>query len=67
MLGGSASNHTALGKVLGPSVEKSKIGDAIETIIEVYLELREIDENFIQTLKRVGRHPFKEKVYVDSN
>tara|TARA_B110000114_G_scaffold108687_1_gene114023 strand:+ start:242 stop:1906 length:1665 start_codon:yes stop_codon:yes gene_type:complete len=66
-LGGSASNHTALGKVLGPSVEKSKIGDAIETIIEVYLELREIDENFIQTLKRVGRHPFKEKVYVDSN
>lgn len=66
-LGGSASNHTALGKVLGPSVEKSKIGDAIETIIEVYLELRTFDESFLQTLARVGRHPFKEKVYVDSD
>jgi sulfite reductase (NADPH) hemoprotein beta-component len=66
-LGGSASNHTALGKVLGPAVEKSKIGDAVEKIIEVYLELRECDENFLQTLARVGRHPFKEQVYVDSD
>ncbi|MFT5550321.1 MAG: sulfite reductase (NADPH) hemoprotein beta-component [Candidatus Azotimanducaceae bacterium] len=66
-LGGSASNHTALGKVLGPSVEKSKIGDSVEKIIEVYLELRECDENFLQTLARVGRSPFKEQVYVDSD
>lgn len=66
-LGGSASNHTALGKVLGPSVEKSKIGDAVEKIIEVYLDLREPNEHFLQTLARVGRAPFKEQVYADSH
>lgn len=66
-LGGSASNHTALGKVLGPSVKKSKVGDAVETIIEVYLELREPNEHFLQTLQRVGRDPFKEQVYADSH
>jgi sulfite reductase (NADPH) hemoprotein beta-component len=64
-LGGSASNQTALGKVLGPSVEKSKIGDAVETIIDVYLELREPNEHFLQTLARIGRDPFKEQVYAD--
>jgi sulfite reductase (NADPH) hemoprotein beta-component len=66
-LGGSASNQTALGKVLGPSVEKSKIGDAVETIIDVYLELREPNEHFLQTLARIGRDPFKEQVYADSH
>jgi sulfite reductase (NADPH) hemoprotein beta-component len=66
-LGGSASNHTALGKVLGPSVEKSKVGDAVEKIIEIYLELREPNEHFLQTLARVGRDPFKEQVYADSH
>jgi sulfite reductase (NADPH) hemoprotein beta-component len=66
-LGGSASNHTALGKVLGPSIEKSKVGDAVETIIEVYLQLRQPNENFLHTLARVGRDPFKEQVYVHSH
>ena len=66
-LGGSASNHTALGKVLGPSVEKSKIGDAVEQIIEVYLELRHQGEHFLETLARVGRAPFKEQVYANNN
>ncbi|MFT4607619.1 MAG: sulfite reductase (NADPH) hemoprotein beta-component [Urechidicola sp.] len=66
-LGGSASNDTALGKVLGPSVEKSKVGDAVETIIDVYLELRLLNEHFLQTLARVGRGPFKEQVYADSH
>jgi sulfite reductase (NADPH) hemoprotein beta-component len=66
-LGGAASNHTALGKVLGPSIEKSKVGDAVETIIDVYLELREPNEHFLQTLARVGRNPFKEQVYANSH
>ncbi len=66
-LGGSASNQTALGKVLGPSVEKSKIGDTVETIIDVYLELREPNEHFLQTLARIGRDPFKEQVYADNH
>ncbi len=63
-LGGSASNHTALGKVLGPAVAKAHIGQAVEDIIHTYVGLREQGETFIQTLNRIGRTPFKEKVYV---
>ena len=62
-LGGSAGNKTALGRVLGPSIAKAKIGDAIETIIETYVELRDDGESFLQTLERLGRQPFKERVY----
>ena len=66
-LGGSASNHTALGKVLGPAVAKAHIGQAVEDIIHTYVELREPGETFIQTLNRIGRNPFKEKVYVGTH
>ncbi len=66
-LGGSADNHTALGKVLGPAVAKARIGEVIETIIETYVELRDDGETFLQTLQRIGRAPFKEKVYAGSH
>jgi sulfite reductase (NADPH) hemoprotein beta-component len=62
-IGGSATAHTALGKVLGPAVAKVNIGSAIEQIIEVYVELRKQGESFLQTYDRVGRNPFKERVY----
>ncbi|MEM7562193.1 MAG: nitrite/sulfite reductase, partial [Pseudomonadota bacterium] len=62
-LGGSSGNDTALGKVLGPAVAKARIGDAIERIIEVYVERRVPDETFLQTFQRIGRDPFKVKVY----
>ena len=64
-LGGSANNHTALGKVLGPAVEKAGAGRAVETIIEAYVELREAGETFLETLQRLGQNPFKERVYAD--
>ena len=66
-LGGSATNHTALGKVLGPAVAKANIGSAVEEIINTYVELREVGESFLNTLERVGRKPFKERVYVNIN
>ena len=66
-LGGNASNHTALGRVLGPSVAKQQVGVAVETIIETYIELREVGENFIDTLQRTGTRPFKERVYENRN
>jgi len=66
-LGGCAMNHTALGKVLGPAVAKSDIGSAIEQIINVYIDLREPGESFLQTLSRVGRSPFKERVYATTH
>ncbi|MCZ6579268.1 MAG: nitrite/sulfite reductase, partial [Gammaproteobacteria bacterium] len=66
-LGGSATNDTALGKVLGPAVIKAEIGRAVEQIIEVYVELRQPGESFLQTLDRVGRGPFKERIYATVN
>jgi sulfite reductase (NADPH) hemoprotein beta-component len=62
-LGGSAGNDTALGRVLGPAVAKQHAGRAVEVIIETYIELREAGETFLQTLRRAGPQPFKERVY----
>jgi sulfite reductase (NADPH) hemoprotein beta-component len=62
-LGGSAGNDTALGRVLGPAVAKQHAGRAVEIIIETYIELREPGETFLETLRRAGSKPFKERVY----
>ncbi len=64
-LGGSAGNHTALGKVLGPAVEKCYIGDVVEQIIQTYIDLRTQGEGFLDSLSRLGSKPFKERVYVN--
>jgi sulfite reductase (NADPH) hemoprotein beta-component len=64
-LGGNAGNHTTLGRVLGPSVAKQHVGSAVEVIIETYIELREAEESFLDTLQRTGSTPFKERVYAN--
>ena len=64
-LGGNAGNHTALGRVLGPSVAKQQVGVAVQKIIETYIELREPGELFLDTLQRTGSRPFKERVYAN--
>jgi len=66
-LGGSAMNHTALGKVLGPAIAKPDIGQAVEQIIDVYIELRTPAESFLQTLDRLGHGPFKERLYATTD
>ncbi len=65
-LGGNASNDAALGDRIGPSFARDKVVDAIADIIEVYLEQRDSeDETFLQTYRRVGLAPFKERVYAE--
>jgi len=66
-LGGSAVNHTALGKVLGPAIAKPDIGRAVEQIIDVYIEMRAPAESFLQTLDRLGHGPFKERLYATTD
>ena len=66
-LGGSAMNHTALGKVLGPAIAKPDIGRAVEQIVDVYVELRTPAESFLQTLDRLGHGPFKERLYATTD
>ncbi len=62
-LGGDASNRAALGERLGPAIAKADVSYAVEDILSVYTEIRDSDESFIQTFRRVGVEPFKTRVY----
>jgi sulfite reductase (NADPH) hemoprotein beta-component len=62
-LGGSANGFTALGEVIGPSVPQTEVAPTIERIVEVYRALRNEDERFIDTVRRVGLRPFRERAY----
>jgi sulfite reductase (NADPH) hemoprotein beta-component len=63
-LGGAQGVHAALGKVIGPAFAAAEMPDAIERLIETYVELRHDDERFVDTVRRLGLEPFKERVYV---
>ena len=53
-----------LGTLLGPAVPYDEVADVVEDIVATYVELRERpDELFIDTVKRIGVEPFKERVY----
>jgi len=62
-LGGSANGFTALGEVIGPSVAQHEVAATLERIVETYRELREADERFIDTVRRLGVAPFRERAY----
>jgi sulfite reductase (NADPH) hemoprotein beta-component len=40
-----------------------EVVDAIENIVNVYLENRDEEERFKEVFKRIGLAPFKERVY----
>jgi sulfite reductase (NADPH) hemoprotein beta-component len=59
-LGGDPGDRTALGERLGPGIDGHQVPDAIERIVDIYLNLRDRDgEAFIDTVRRVGLDPFK--------
>lgn len=62
-IGGSSGRDTTLGQILGPSFAQDAMPDVIEKIIAVYVEQRNEDEQFLDTFRRVGIDPFKERVY----
>lgn len=62
-LGGNADTDTTLGNVLGPSFGRDDMPDVIEKILDVFVENRTNEEPFIQTYRRIGITPFKERVY----
>ena len=62
-LGGSASNNASLGKTLGRSIDQDQVVVVIGQILDVYVQQRETDETFLQTVQRIGFAPFKERVY----
>jgi sulfite reductase (NADPH) hemoprotein beta-component len=63
-LGGKADEHATLGTLIGPAVPYAQVADLVEGIATAYLELRERpDELFIDTVKRTGVEPFRERAY----
>jgi sulfite reductase (NADPH) hemoprotein beta-component len=63
-LGGRADQNAELGALLGPAVPYAEVVDVIEDVVAAYIELRERpDELFLDTVKRIGVEPFKERVY----
>ncbi|ANF27081.1 nitrite/sulfite reductase [Stutzerimonas stutzeri] len=62
-LGGSSGRNASLGQILGPSFAQDVMPDVIEKVIGVYVEQRTEDEQFLDTYRRIGIDPFKERVY----
>jgi sulfite reductase (NADPH) hemoprotein beta-component len=62
-LGGHDGEDASIGEIVGPSFPVDKIVDAVETIVDVYLDQRQGGERFIDTYRRVGAKPFKERLY----
>lgn len=63
-LGGRADENAELGALLGPAVPYAQVADVIEDVVAAYVELRaRPDELFIDTVRRLGVEPFKERVY----
>ena len=63
-LGGDATEHASVGKIIGPGFEAEHVPGAIETLVDTYIARREsADETFIQAYRRLGEAPFKEALY----
>ncbi len=62
-LGGSGAEDTSIGKITGPGFDEDGIVDAVERVTDKFIQLREGDERFLDTYRRVGFDPFKEAIY----
>lgn len=63
-LGGSADENASIGSILGPGFVPEKVADAVEVLVETYLDLRTgRDETFLETYRRLGPDPFKQALY----
>jgi sulfite reductase (NADPH) hemoprotein beta-component len=62
-LGGAQGNDASLGKVIGPSFAAAEVPEVIVKLVDVYVQNRHEDERFIDTVRRIGLDPFKDRVY----
>ena len=63
ILGGSGAEDASIGEILGPAFGEHEIVDAIEGVVDFYLEQRQPGERFLDAYRRLGPEPFKERVY----
>ena len=62
-IGGTQGDRAAIGKVIGPSFAAHEMPDVVARLLDVYVDLRHEDERFVDTVRRLGIDPFKERVY----
>jgi sulfite reductase (NADPH) hemoprotein beta-component len=62
-LGGSQDKDASLGKILGPSFPPEEVPVVIKKILAIYIDHRTEEESFLDTYRRIGLDPFKERVY----
>ncbi|MDQ0463730.1 sulfite reductase (NADPH) hemoprotein beta-component [Caulobacter ginsengisoli] len=66
-LGGSGAEDASLASILGPALPANRVPEAVDQIVERYLALRQGEERFLDTFRRVGMAPFKEAVYAEAH
>src|ERR1700676_344683 len=63
-IGGRADEQARLGGLIGPAVPYGEVAHGVENLVQAYLALRaRPDELFVDTVKRLGVEPFRERVY----
>ncbi len=62
-LGGSGAEDASIGEIMGPGFGEHEIVDAVERVVQTYLNLRQNGERFLDTYRRVGMEPFKNMAY----
>jgi sulfite reductase (NADPH) hemoprotein beta-component len=62
-LGGDGTETAAVGDVTGKGFAQDELVDAIERMVDLYLGVRQEDERFVDTYRRIGMGPFKEVLY----
>lgn len=62
-LGGNDDEHASIGAIIGPAVPVAEVEQAVDMLIATYLGLKQGDERFPETFRRVGMSPFKEALY----
>ena len=66
-IGGAQGGQASLGKVIGPSFAAAEMPDVIARLIDVYVKQRHDDERFLDTVRRLGTEPFRERVYAEAH
>ena len=66
-LGGHQGKDASIGKILGPSFKQEDMPAIVDTLLTTFVELRQEEENFLDTYRRVGIDPFKERVYAKAD
>ncbi|HEX5280212.1 MAG TPA: nitrite/sulfite reductase [Micropepsaceae bacterium] len=63
LLGGSGAEDATLAEILGPGFDNEGIIGAVENVIETFRQKRAPGERFLDTYRRIGAAPFKERLY----